>query len=349
MRKKYKLLSGMVILFMILLSCTSESSTEAEVDVTNPTVLFDNIANGATLTGIYSVIVNAFDNNEIDSVAIYIDGQKINQISIPPYVFSINCNDLDDGEHTLQSKAWDNTGNIGVSDLVAINTIGIIDFTNDDWLNEVDYYIAVEQNCIDLNSRYYVDSSFLTINDVNIPNDEWEEFEDSNWLSYSCEIDIEDIVEFIDLSFGNEISIFWNINGKVFESNLEIPYNVNADFPEFNVNNDYNFSWSLPIDPVTQIISSNFGDYTTDFEVYRNYQIESNVRNYVILENEYEYLLDKDDIWFFLSISALNYIRKDECIFFSQVGDSYYFDDYDELYHKNDSNFKIENLLNSLN
>ena len=53
---------------------------------------------------------------------LFIHGQKIGEIDVSRYSFTINCNDYEDGEHTLQAKAWDKAGNIGITNIITINT-----------------------------------------------------------------------------------------------------------------------------------------------------------------------------------------------------------------------------------
>jgi hypothetical protein len=129
MKTNYKLLSALIIILSMLMSCsdTPTGNDNDTPDTVDPTVSFENIADGADVSGIFSVTVNATDNEEIDLVAIYMDGQKIDEIDLSRFQtrfqFSIDCNDYTDGAHTLQAKAWDAAGNIGITNIITINTM----------------------------------------------------------------------------------------------------------------------------------------------------------------------------------------------------------------------------------
>jgi hypothetical protein len=126
MKTSYKLLSAVLVIILSMLMSCSDSPTGNDndtPDTVDPTVSFENIANGANVSGIFSVSVLATDNEEIDLVAIYLDGQKIDEIDLSRFQFSIDCNDYTDGAHTLQAKAWDAAGNIGITNIITINTM----------------------------------------------------------------------------------------------------------------------------------------------------------------------------------------------------------------------------------
>jgi len=109
-----------------LSSCSSDSSpTGSEGDTTNPTVSFENIQNGASVSGSLDISVKATDNGAVSKIALYIDNQKIGEFSGDNHNFTINCNDYSDGSHTLKAQAWDNTGNTGTT---SINIQTIFDF-----------------------------------------------------------------------------------------------------------------------------------------------------------------------------------------------------------------------------
>ena len=122
MKKKYKLLSGILLLLAIILVSCSSDSTGPEDDTIAPTVSILDIPYGASFSGIFSVTVYVNDDNNVDTVALYLDGQNIASTTSSPYIFYVNCNDVEDGVHTLQAKAQDEAGNIGESEFVAINT-----------------------------------------------------------------------------------------------------------------------------------------------------------------------------------------------------------------------------------
>ncbi|MCK5051953.1 MAG: hypothetical protein KAS53_09540 [Candidatus Cloacimonetes bacterium] len=177
MKRSYKLLNGVLILLLfILISCSSDSTTGPENDTIDPTVSFGNIANGADVSGIFNVTVNASDNDEIDLVAIYLDGQKIGEIDVSRYSFTINCNDYEDGEHTLQAKAWDRAGNIGITNIITINTtFDFAPYSNGTIKVSITHYLQIDP--VDIGS--YGDPYFVYIIEIN--GNEFETFTSSIW------------------------------------------------------------------------------------------------------------------------------------------------------------------------
>ena len=177
MKKSYKLLNGvLILLLLILISCSSDSTTGPENDAIDPTVSFENIANGADVSGIFSVTVNASDNDEIDLVAIYLDGQKIDEIDVSRYSFTINCNDYEDGEHTLQAKAWDRAGNIGISNIITINTtFDFAPYSNGSIKVSINHYKQIDSAEI----GSYEDPYFVYI--IKINGNEFETFTSAIW------------------------------------------------------------------------------------------------------------------------------------------------------------------------
>lgn len=168
MKKSYKLLNGVLILILsVLISCSNSPTGSGNGngnDTIDPTVSFENIANGAHVSGIFNVTVNATDNEEIDIVALYLDGQKIDEINVSRYQFSVNCNDYTDGSHTLQAKAWDKAGNIGITNIITINTsFDFAPYTNGKIKVTISHYKQLD----DLDIASYGDPYFVYIIEIN--------------------------------------------------------------------------------------------------------------------------------------------------------------------------------------
>jgi thermitase len=62
-----------------------------------------------------NVSVSATDNVGVAKVELYIDGSLAATDSAAPYTFSVNVRKLSAGSHSLQAKAYDPSGNVGVS------------------------------------------------------------------------------------------------------------------------------------------------------------------------------------------------------------------------------------------
>ncbi len=140
MCKRFLFLLIIVFIAFLFSSCKSDSSTSPTTDNETPVVAFTNIHNGDLLTGTFIVNVDATDNSEIEKVALYIDSLLIaeDNPSRSTSTFTLTCSDYTDGEHLLQAKAWDASGNIGETDIFTIeissqstdNETPVVTFTN---------------------------------------------------------------------------------------------------------------------------------------------------------------------------------------------------------------------------
>ena len=119
LKKLHQVLFIIIILGIILSSCSSDSSPiSSENDATNPTVSFRNIANGSNVSGVFNVEVEASDNNAIDKVQLYLDDNLIDTQYNSQSQFSIDSELYSNGNYTLKAKAWDeaeNTSSISIS------------------------------------------------------------------------------------------------------------------------------------------------------------------------------------------------------------------------------------------
>ena len=91
----------------------------APVD-TPPTVSITAPANGSTVSGTITISANASDNTGVSKVEFYLDGVLKNTDTASPYSFTLDTKPLANGVHSLQAKAYDAAGNIGISASVSI-------------------------------------------------------------------------------------------------------------------------------------------------------------------------------------------------------------------------------------
>lgn len=90
-------------------------------DVTPPSVSITSPANGATVSGIVNVAVNATDNVGVKSVSLSVDGVIIATIAGAPYNFSWTA---DGNSHTITATAKDAAGNAASNTItVSKNTV----------------------------------------------------------------------------------------------------------------------------------------------------------------------------------------------------------------------------------
>ena len=67
---------------------------------------------GQTLTGEITIIIEASDNDQVETVDLYIDGDSIATFQEPPYRYDWNTlNEIDDVIHTIHAHVRDNAGN----------------------------------------------------------------------------------------------------------------------------------------------------------------------------------------------------------------------------------------------
>ncbi|MHA3774633.1 S8 family serine peptidase [Verrucomicrobiota bacterium sgz303538] len=82
-------------------------------DTTLPVVSFASPANAATVSGTVNVAVNATDNTSVSRIEIYVDGQLEGQTSSASATFAWDTLTETDGQHTLEARAYDPSGNVG--------------------------------------------------------------------------------------------------------------------------------------------------------------------------------------------------------------------------------------------
>lgn len=90
-------------------------------DNIKPQVFITEPANDSTVSGIVMIKAKATDNVSIAKVEFYIDNVKVGEDATSPYEYEWDTNNLQYGStHTIQAKAYDNTGNIGESPIVTV-------------------------------------------------------------------------------------------------------------------------------------------------------------------------------------------------------------------------------------
>ena len=102
------------------------------LDVTAPTVSITSPANGATVSGVISITVNASDNVKVTLVSLSIDGgSAVSSNNTAPFTNSWNSATVSNGTHTLTVTASDAAGNKGTSSItVSVNNATVGDITS---------------------------------------------------------------------------------------------------------------------------------------------------------------------------------------------------------------------------
>jgi len=99
----------------------SGPSPSPTTDVTPPTTAITSPATGATVTGTVTVAASASDNTDVTRVEFLLDGSLVAAPTSSPYAFTWGTTTAINGNHTLQSKAYDAAGNVGLSSVVSVN------------------------------------------------------------------------------------------------------------------------------------------------------------------------------------------------------------------------------------
>ena len=91
------------------------------VDATPPSVSITSPQAGASVgSSVVSVTSGVSDNVGVKKVELYVDGKLTDSSSAAPFTNSWNARKVKAGAHTLQSKAYDAMGNVGVSAVVTV-------------------------------------------------------------------------------------------------------------------------------------------------------------------------------------------------------------------------------------
>jgi len=105
----------------------NSASTQMTVNVSNPAadttapaIEITSPANGASVGANVTVTVNATDNVGVTRVELYVDGVLTQASSSAPFTMKWNARKAPAGAHTLQCKAYDGAGNVGVSAVVTV-------------------------------------------------------------------------------------------------------------------------------------------------------------------------------------------------------------------------------------
>lgn len=100
----------------------AQALSTAGPDTAPPTVAITSPAAGQTLSGTVTIQVSADDNVGVARVELFVDGSPRGTSTVAPYSFSLNMRKLKQTDHTMQAKAYDAAGNVGVSAVINIYT-----------------------------------------------------------------------------------------------------------------------------------------------------------------------------------------------------------------------------------
>lgn len=127
--------SSLAILSICILTVFScESPTDS--DTTPPQISLSSPINGATVSDTTTIKALVADNEGVKSVEFYLDGNLLATVTNEPFETHWNTKESNNGNHTLQCKAIDESDNETLSESITVtvsNVLFSINFTGD-WL-----------------------------------------------------------------------------------------------------------------------------------------------------------------------------------------------------------------------
>jgi Bacterial Ig domain len=97
---------------LVTVSNTIPDTTPPTVSITSPT--------GGNVSGLVSVLARATDGVGVVKVDLYVDGAVVSTATSSPFTNKWNSKKAASGAHTLQCRAYDAAGNVGVSTVVTV-------------------------------------------------------------------------------------------------------------------------------------------------------------------------------------------------------------------------------------
>ena len=191
---------------------------EEEPDTTPPDISIASPVDGAVVSDTITIKTVVADNDRINNVEFYLDGDLLATVSEEPFQTEWNTSESSNGEHTLQCKAVDNSDNETLSESIQVtvaNALFTANFTND-WL------------CADCGEGII----FISDMDGNV-------LAEATWTgNASFEIEApEDLTEFPDKISVTTVTRPWEGSSSVIlMTNLDIPvgssWTWGKDYPE---------------------------------------------------------------------------------------------------------------------
>jgi subtilisin family serine protease len=157
-------------------------------DTTSPTTTITAPADSAAVKGTITVSATASDNIGVTQVELYRDGTLVDTDTAAPYSFSWSTTEVGDGNHTLQTKAYDAANNFGTSSTITVtvdNTAPAVAVTAPADNATVNGTVAVTANASDtigvVGVQFKLDGNNLGSEDTTSPYSlDWDTLTASN-------------------------------------------------------------------------------------------------------------------------------------------------------------------------
>jgi hypothetical protein len=113
--------SSLITLTLIVTMLNCGKNVAKSSDKLPPEISISAPANGATISGIVSIQINATDNKSVAKIIIYVDGDILTTLKSAPWTYSWDTDAYaDNAQHTIQAKAYDNADNMGESQIITV-------------------------------------------------------------------------------------------------------------------------------------------------------------------------------------------------------------------------------------
>ena len=108
----------------------TNGSATTPPDTTPPTASVSTPSNGASVKGTVPVTVSASDNVGITKVEILINGVVADTMTKAPYTYAWNTSSEANASYTIEAKAFDAAGNVGISPTESVTVANSVAYTS---------------------------------------------------------------------------------------------------------------------------------------------------------------------------------------------------------------------------
>ncbi|WMW25524.1 S8 family serine peptidase [Methanolobus sediminis] len=111
----------------LAVSDSMDTVTTPPTDTASPTTVIASPSGSTILSGVVDVNVEASDDTGVSKTELYCNGVLLDTETVAPYLYSWDTTHESDGEYMLQSKAYDEAGNVGSSQTVTVTVKNNVD------------------------------------------------------------------------------------------------------------------------------------------------------------------------------------------------------------------------------
>ena len=152
--------------FTLLDSATLDRCAQA-ADAVAPTVGFSNLGAGATVSGLATIDVNAFDDVRVEKVDLWIDGRLEAIDRTSPYSFAWDSATVAPGTHTIEVRAYDIAGRRSAASIVVNVAVGVPSGLPEGWESQNVGTVALNGSASYSGGRFDITASGADIWDTS--------------------------------------------------------------------------------------------------------------------------------------------------------------------------------------